>query len=655
MKSNLGGNNMFKKRFSTVRILLCLMLVTVLAISGCSSETSGKNFTGGTYTAEGQGHNGPIEVEVKVSDTQIEEIKIISHTESIGISDSALDRIPTAIIDRQSLAIDAVSGATVTSNGIIAAVEAALVKAGADIEKLKIATEQPNEGKTEKLIADVVVIGAGGSGASAAVTAAEQGAQVILLEKNINPGGTTATGGGLFAAHSDIMRAKNQGPVDTDRLLKDWMKEMVWQVDANLIRQYLDLSYTTVDWLSGYGFEFYWSPGVQQTHADYHGYHKYIDFTKSTEAFRNFIQVGLVDRGGEVFYETPAKSLIQDENGAITGVIAQRTDGTILEISAKSVVIATGGFVGDSEWVASTVDGVSLNISGLASNVGDGIRMAWDAGGAKRGENVHLAHTFSPKPGTDLSDFGPASMFGSMSILYLPITTWVNYEGLRFADEDIIYDRAWATNAVIAQGNQAYMIFNQDMIDTLEAEGALAAGMEEAVAMGPMTEVGPMKSGWTNLNDMMQELVKQGSAFKGDSIEELAKASGMNEDTFLATMSKYNEDAVAGKDTLFGKRKGHMVPMIDGPFYAVIVTPNNLGTLGGIRINHNMQVVKADPNSYEPIPNLYAAGSDVGGLYSDHYVLLEGGAQGWAYNSGRLAGASAAGNALNKKIDLLSK
>lgn len=644
---------MNKKNLRKVLVIsLCMLFVMVTMISGCTQKSS-TSFNAGSYTAQVQGNNGLIEVEVTFSETAITDINIVSHSETKGLGDVALEIIKKAVIEGQTLAVDAVSGATNASNAMLAAVEECVNQAGGDVEALKVVSEKAGEGKIKKIETDVVVIGAGAAGSSAAVTAVENGAEVILLEKNANPGGTTSMGGGLFGAYSSLMEEHEEEAVDTQALLKDWMKEMVWKADANLVRKYLDLSSTTIDWLISYGFELHKVDAVQQTHDTYHGYHKYNDFTKTTEKFINFIQTGVVDKGSQVFYETPAKNLMKDDDGNIVGVIATMKDGTTLEITAKSVVIATGGFVGDEEWVAETLDGVHVATAGLGSNVGDGIKMAWDAGAAKRGQNVHLAHV-TKVPG-DLSTFPDTALFANTSLAYLPTVPWVNMTGARFADEDIIYDRAWTTNAIIAQGNFVYTIISQSMLDALETSGAAAIGMEEAVTMGPMPEVGPMKTGWTNLNAMVEELVNQEEAFKGATYEELAKAAGMDVDKFVENMKLYNNDAKAGVDSVFGKREGHMFPLGDGPYYAIKVIPTNLCTLGGIRVNENLQVVKADPENYDPITNLYAAGADVGGLYSDHYVLLEGGAQGWAYNSGRLAGAEAASNALGKEIDLLKE
>lgn len=642
---------MKKGRFSKLTIIL-LVFVTLFVsftFTSCSKKTE-LSFNEGTYTATAMGKNGPVELEVIFSKTAIKAINILKHSETTGLGDVALTKIAERITENQSLTIDAVSGATFSSIAVITAVGDCAVQAGADLSSLQLAIDKATAGKKELLVADVVVIGAGASGASAAVTAAENGAKVILLEKNINPGGTTAMGGGLFGAYSSLMEAEGEAPVDTEALFRDWMKEMVWKADANLVKKYLKLSYTTVDWLIGYGFEFHKVAAVQQTHDTYHGYHKYNDFTKTTEKFINFIDKGLLARGGQVFYETPAIELMNDGAGNVTGVIARKLDGTILEITAKSVVIASGGFVGDESWVAQSLDGVHVTTAGLASNVGDGIKMAWGQGAAHRGDNVHLAHV--TKIEGDLSSFPETSWLVNTSLAYLPTNPWVNFNGLRFADEDIVYDRAFTTNALIAQGNYIFTIISQQMIDSLEKGGASAVGMEDPVAMGPMAEVTPMKMPWGNLNAMIAELVTQNIAFKGDTYASLAEAAGMNVNKFTENMKIYNDDAKAHKDTVFGKRSAHMTPLGDGPYYAVKVIPTNLCTLGGIRINEDFQVVGSDPNSYTPIGNLYSAGADAGGLYSDHYVLLEGGAQGWAYNSGRMAGAEAASNALNKKIDL---
>ncbi|NLM97450.1 MAG: FAD-dependent oxidoreductase [Halanaerobiaceae bacterium] len=646
-------DNKISRRIALGLLGVVVVLVLVFFLSDFrGNETEAFSYKAGTYTAEAKGFNGNVKVKVVLNNDEIVSVEILEHNETEAIGGNAMEAIADRIVKEQSLAIDAVSGATISCKAVLAAVEECIKKAGGNVAALKEKKDDQSNVNIVKMSTDVVVVGAGGAGSSAAVTAQEYGAKVVLLEKNAVPGGTTAMGGGLFGANSSLMEENGEEPIDIDALFQDWMKEMAWKADANLIRKFLELSTTTIDWLIDHGFEIHKSPPIQQTHDAYHGYHKYDDFTKTTQHFIKMLE-DFEEKGGQVFYETPARKLIVDESGAVVGVIAEKKDGTILEISAKSVVIATGGFVGAEEWVQETLGGVFVEGAGLVSNVGDGIKMAWEIGAAHRGENVHLLHV-TKIPG-DLSMYPATSRLVNSSLAYLPINPWVNAAGERFANEDIIYDRALTTNAVVAQGNFVYTVFSQNMLDTLEEKGAAALGMQDKVAMGPIEELTPMNAPWTNLNAMVNELIKQGVAFKGDTYQELARNAGMDVDKFVKSMKRYNEDAEKGKDTLFGKRKEHMVPLGDGPYYAFKVVPTNLCTLGGIRVNSDLQVVRNDPDSYKPIPNLYAAGADAGGLYSDHYVLLEGGAMSWAYNSGRLAGASAASNALNIEIDLFSQ
>lgn len=362
--------------------------------------------------------------------------------------------------------------------------------------------------------------------------------------------------------------------------------------------------------------------------------------------------------GAEVYYETPAVELIA-ENGVVTGVKAEGKDGTIYNIKAKSVILATGGFVGNSDMVKEALNGVSVNASGYNTNVGDGINMALELGAATRSMEAMVLHTFSIEGGSEVKseyDFMDRYL-ATNSLAYMPIVPWLDAQGFRYANEEIVYDRALSTNALVAQGNYAWFIYNEELLNILENEGAAAAGMKESIAMGPMPDITPLHRGWNKLTEIVGQMVENGHVKKADTLDELAKETGMDPEILKATMAKYNEDARNKVDTLFGKDGDLMFEMSSGPYYAFKVTANNLCTVGGVRINANFQVVLNDPeNGYTPIKNLYAAGADAGGLYSDHYAhTIEGAAQGWAYNSGRLAGARATENALGIKIDLFKE
>ncbi|BCJ94622.1 succinate dehydrogenase/fumarate reductase flavoprotein subunit [Anaerocolumna cellulosilytica] len=633
-------------------------------VNNSAEQSTGKEvttaFKAGTYTGQADGRNGLIKVEVIVNDMSIESIKVLESSETEGIGDTAIENLTQDILTKQSIGLDAVSGATVTSEAFLNAVEDALKQAGGDLKALKAAITKENEGKTVELTADVVVIGAGGTGVAAAVTSAEHGAKVIVLEKTAIPGGTTANGGGFFAADSAKARALGQKAVDTDYIFKEWMAEMDWLADASLVKQFLSLSHTTADWLEEHGVIFHKTEeAVQQSHQEgTNGYHKYDDYTKTSSQLGAMLDKIVKDYSAEVYYETPAKSVITEGNKVI-GVTAVAKDGSTLKITAKSVIIASGGFVGDSEMIKDALNGVSVNAAGYNSNVGDGIKMAWDIGAASRGLSAMVAHTFAVEGnGKVEGDYEFMELYqATSSVAYMPIIPWINGSGVRFANEDIVYDRALSSNSVIAQGNFAYFVYNDKLLKTLETKGARAAGMRDKIAMGPMPEITPMDSGWSNLTEIVDKMVKAGYVVKADSLDDLAKKLNIDKETLKETMDKYNADAMKGIDSLYGKDGKHMYPLTEGPYYAFKVTVNNLCTVGGIRINSDFQVVQDDPeNGYTPIANLYAAGADAGGIYSDHYAhTIEGAAQGWAYNSGRLAGANATENALDVKIDLFTE
>jgi fumarate reductase flavoprotein subunit len=631
---------------------------TVTVVPSTNGTTNA--FTAGTYQTEVKGHNGPIKVEVVVSDTTIDQITVLESAETETIGQAAMATLTEEIIENQSIGVDTVSGATVSSKAFLSAMEDTLSQAGGDMDVLKAAVKKENDGTVVELDADVVVIGTGGAGVSAAVTAAEHGASVIVLEKTAIPGGTTANGGGFFAADSRAARKLGNKPVDTDHIFQKWMEEMDWLADASLVKQFLDLSHTTADWLADHGVVFHKTEqAVQQSHEEgTNGYHKYDDYTQTSSQLGAMLDKIVADHGATIYYETPATELIKDGN-KITGVIASAKDGSKLKITAKSVVIATGGFVGNLDMIKDALNGVSVNASGYNSNVGDGIHMAWNIGAADRGLSAMVTHTFTVE-GNGLIEGNYEFMElyqATSSVAYMPIIPWINASGVRFANEDIVYDRALSGNALMSQGNFAYFLYNDKLLNTLETKGARAAGMRDKIAMGPMPEITPMDFGWSKLTEIIGKMVEGGYIIKADTLEELAGKLAMDPETLMETMDKYNTDARKGVDTLYGKDGQHMYEMSEGPFYALKVSVNNLCTVGGIRINSKFEVVNDDPeNGYTAIENLYAAGADAGGIYSDHYAhTIEGAAQGWAYNSGRLAGANATMNALGTKINLLEE
>ena len=191
-----------KRSFTKKLFSVMLSLLLVMTLFGCQSSDSAVSYKAGTYEATVAGHNGDLTVEVVVSDTEILEVNILKHMESPSISDAAIERIPVAIVENQSLAVDTISGATVSSKAIINGVTEALKLAGADIEKLLVKNDKETvKGETKEYTADVVIIGGGGAGLAAAVSAHQNGATVIVVEKMSRLGGNTILSGEIGRAH----------------------------------------------------------------------------------------------------------------------------------------------------------------------------------------------------------------------------------------------------------------------------------------------------------------------------------------------------------------------------------------------------------------------------------------------------------------------
>ncbi|HCX65576.1 MAG TPA: hypothetical protein DHN33_10240 [Eubacteriaceae bacterium] len=205
-----------KVKKSCFLILLCI--AAVLGFAGCQ-EASEQSYKAGTYTAEASGKNGPIEVEVVFSESEIESVEVISHKETEGIFEEPVEKIPKNIVEQQSLAVDSIAGATYTSDAILKAVEDCVVQAEGNVEVLKEAEEQKGEAKTEQLEYDIIVVGAGAAGTSAALKASEENDRVLLLEKTAYPMGAATLAGGMFAAESNLQKEAGE-TVD-----KEWLYE----------------------------------------------------------------------------------------------------------------------------------------------------------------------------------------------------------------------------------------------------------------------------------------------------------------------------------------------------------------------------------------------------------------------------------------------
>lgn len=643
-------------------IALLIVGALLMTISGCTNgsapaatptETSGAGrYQPGSYTGTATGRNGGVTVEVTFSEQAIEDVRVVSHSETEGIADGALEKIPQAIVDRQSLAVDAIAGATITSQAILEAAAAAAELAGGDVDALRKKPEADADVKVEETSCDIVVVGAGAAGSAAALAAAESGADVLLLEKTASPMGAGTLAGGLFAA--DSQQQKDRGEV----VEKEWLYHQYIDLaggyaNSLLVREIIDASGTTVDWLNengcvvslvdagtGGSYEHIGMP------ATLHGYQEggTVAITKLVESFR--------DKGGTALFSTPATGLLYGEDGSIAGVTAKREDGSLLNIKAKAVIIATGGFGGDPEMMAQYI-GEPFTLGEVAQCTGDGIRMAWEAGAAREGAGVaqYFWQTFTADEIASMAEIVGEDWWGVADFSKYP-NLRVNLDGKRFSDE---------TNATLyaIHGAQLHMqpmetefvIVDSAMLEAIR-EGGTAA-IEEQYAKWKDAPQFFMEfnepndtaefSAWENMPTdyaaLLDAVSGTGAVFRGDTLEELATEMGVDRDSFVASVQLYNNAAESGRDELFFADTSRLLPVEQGPFYAVKFVARNLGTLGGVRINEKIQAVDA---AGHVIPGLYVAGADAGGMYGKSYVDFEGGTLGFAYISGRLAGQNAA-------------
>ncbi|WP_326910157.1 FAD-dependent oxidoreductase [Sedimentibacter sp. MB31-C6] len=554
-----------------------LVFAMMFGIAGCSNTSSTDEsalFSKGTYTSKAQGMGGDVEVEVVVSDNSIESVKVLNHNETPGLSDPAIEKIPADIISAQGLKVDAVSGATLTSNAIIEAVTACLEQAGGDIDNLKNKGLEETATEDEVIETDVVVVGGGIAGLSAAVAASEEGSKVVLLEKMASVGGASIVCGGEIIAAGTEMQ-KNQGIEDSTEDLKNyWLEVGQEKVNEEIISFVAENSGNTVDWLKERGVTF----GDVTFSYNYPAQSPYRNHSTVSGTGQDFIMPLLETaekNGVDVRLETPAVSLI-NEDGVIKGVIAEHK-GSKITINAKSTILATGGYANNEELMKEYSPAVGAFGTFLGeAHQGDGLIMARDAGAEIVAGGGAIANPM---------DMG-ATGYSDAGGIFLNVTP----EGTRFANENDYWFKRTA-NLYFEEGFNNYY-------------GILDSKTE---------------------NEGLEEAINNGTAFKADTIEELATAIGIEPDVLSQTVSRYNEMCINQVDTDFGKpavgmignraefaQEVNLLTSIDeAPYYAISFPTNYVtGTFGGPKVNINSEVIST---SGDTISGLYAAGEVANG------------------------------------------
>ena len=620
--------------------LTALLASATMAFSlvGCS--------TGKTYTGEAFGHDkeNPVKVTLTIKDKTITKVEVDASHETNGIGSKAAETMPGAIVAANSLEVDGVSGATQTSKAIIEAATAALKQAGLEPSDLVSKNTSTTKAKDIEETVDVVVVGAGGAGMTAAITATDAGKKVIVVESQPIAGGNSVRStGGMNAAKTpyqdknefkeaagvektlataaekfadnetitalaatvksqwDAYQANPQGYFDSVELMElDTLIGGKGKNNPELVKTLAENSAAAIEWLASIGAEVknvgaFGGASVKRIHRPVNADGK---VTAVGAYIVPILEKNLQDRNVQFLFDTTANEIIMKDGKAV-GIKATGKDGHKVTINAKSVVIATGGFGANAEMV----EKYKPELKGFATTnaegaQGQGIEMATAVGAATVDMDQIQIH-----PTVHIEEDGNAHLIteglrGDGAIL-------VNAEGKRFYDEVSTRDKVSA--AIIAQPDKsAWLVVDQSMVD----KSAVIAGY--------------IKSGYT---------------VTGATYEELAKAMGVDEATFVSTMNTWNQAVEAKSDAEFN-RTSFANPLTAAPYYAIKITPAVHHTMGGIVINPKAEVLN---EKGEVISGLFAAGEVTGGVHGAN--RLGGNAVADFVVFGRISGQSAADNA----------
>ncbi len=464
--------------------------------------------------------------------------------------------------------------------------------------------------------ADVAVVGAGASGLAAALTAAEGGARVIVFEKQRNPGGTSNFFEGLFAVESDMQRERYI-TYSRDEAFQNIMKYSHWRANPRLVRAVVNESAAAIAWLQQQGVEF---SDVTINMPDAPRTYHIVKGTGS--AVIKALVTKAKSKGVELKLGAPVKRILK-ESGQIAGVIAEEESGES-RVRARAAVIASGGYANNKEWIKKYTGfdlGVNLIPIGNVDKMGDGIRMAWEAGAAAEGISVLELYRVGPIT----TDIG-----GQVEFAAVQPDLWINPRGERFCDESIaFYDSSVGNANARHKEGYTFSLFDESIKRRL-----LERGIDKNVGVRSPSGSRPF-----NFDEELSLLFQKGNTdvFAADSIEELAGKIGVNPSVLRATIEEYNQFCAKGHDDHFAKDAKYLWPLTGPRYYAIKAHTIFLGTMGGIKINHNTEVLDKKENV---IPGLYAVGFDAGGMYGDsyHVTVASGSSAGFAVIAGRIAG-----------------
>ena len=633
------------KKAQIKKSVSALAMAAVIAVSlfgyGCgakSASTSSDAGVSGDFTGTAKGFGGDVSVTLTLTDGAITGCTAEGKDETEGVGSQAIAKMPGEIAESGSIAVDGVSGATITSTAIKEAAAAALTAAGLNPDDYKTAVEKDATAEDSTVDADVVVVGAGGAGMTAAITAAAEGKSVVILESQSMVGGNSvrATGGmnagktvyqdenefGESAGVEKTLKTAAEKYADNETITalaktvsEQWaayqanptgyfdsveLMELDTMIggkginDPELVETLCANSADAIDWLDEHGITLhnvssFGGASVKRIHRPVNAEGK----TVSVGSYMiPLLEENCKKAGVQILLNTTANEILTDANGAAAGIKATGSTGETVTVNAKAVVLTTGGFGANLDMVVKYKPELKGFMTTNAPGIqGQGIEMAEAIGAATVDMDQIQIH---PTVEANTAALITEGLRGDGAIL-------INEEGQRFIDE--VGTRDVVSAAEIAQtGSYSWLVVDQAMVDA---------------------------------SSVIQGYIKKGYTVTGATYEELGKAMGVDAAAFAETMDKWNGYVEAKNDPDFG-RTSFANPLNTAPYYAVKVTAGVHHTMGGLKINANTEVLN---EKGEVIPGLFAAGEVTGGVHGAN--RLGGNAVADFTVFGRIAGAAA--------------
>ena len=633
------------KKAQIKKSVSALAMAAIIAVSlfgyGCgakSASTSSDAGVSGDFTGTAKGFGGDVSVTLTLTDGAITGCTAEGKDETQGVGSEAIAKMPGEIAESGSIAVDGVSGATVTSTAIKEAAAAALTAAGLNPDDYKTAVENDATAEDSTVDADVVVVGAGGAGMTAAITAAGEGKSVVILESQSMVGGNSvrATGGmnagktvyqdenefGESAGVEKTLKTAAEKYADNETITalaktvsEQWaayqanptgyfdsveLMELDTMIggkginDPALVETLCANSADAIDWLDEHGITLhnvssFGGASVKRIHRPVNAEGK----TVSVGSYMiPLLEENCKKAGVQILLNTTANEILTDANGAAVGIKATGSTGETVTVNAKAVVLTTGGFGANLDMVVKYKPELKGFMTTNAAGIqGQGIEMAEAIGAATVDMDQIQIH---PTVEANTAALITEGLRGDGAVL-------INAEGKRFIDE--VGTRDVVSAAEIAQtGSYSWLVVDQAMVDA---------------------------------SSVIQGYIKKGYTVTGETYEELGKAMGVDAAAFAETMDKWNGYVEAKNDPDFG-RTSFANPLNTAPYYAVKVTAGVHHTMGGLKINANTEVLN---EKGEVIPGLFAAGEVTGGVHGAN--RLGGNAVADFTVFGRIAGAAA--------------